>query len=360
MNVVLLLAPIQAFFLFSLLLAKPQKSFADKVLMAWLVGIGTHTLIYFLHFQVQFSVPLVLNLNSAFPFLQGPFLFAYVVALVGMRQRFSGIDYLHLLPFVGFVLFMAIWQGLSSFSVADGESIVLVNIFSVSDLFAVILLLSVPVYIAWSLIIMRRASQVLQSPAGSGRFRWIWAIIAGLGVVWVTTMAAAVLNHKQLAQPHMIFWALTIVVYVLGYLGLTRTTVFSAPEFEALKNELQPKYQKSGLKADDARSLYANLVDHVDNEQVYLDADISLGALARDLGVSTNHVSQVINEFDQCNFHDFINARRVAEACRRLQESQEINLLDLAMDVGFNSKSSFNRAFRRFAGATPSEYLAEL
>jgi len=277
-----------------------------------------------------------------------------------MRQRFTGLDYLHLLPFAGFVLFMAIWQGLSSFSVADGENIELVNIFTVSDLFAVILLLSVPIYIAWSLVIMRHANQVLQSPAQSGRFRWIWAIIAGLGVIWIAAMAAAVLNHKQLAQPHMIFWALTIVVYVLGYLGLTRTTVFTAPEFEALKNELQPKYQKSGLRADDARSLYENLVEHVDNGQAYLDPDISLGALARDLSVSTNHVSQVINEFDRCNFHDFVNARRVTEACRLLQESRETNLLELAMDVGFNSKSSFNRAFRKFTGTTPSEYLAGL
>ena len=70
MNIVLLLAPIQAFFLFSLLLAKQQKSFADKVLLAWLIGIGAHTLIYFLHFQFQLAVPLVLNLNSAFPFLR--------------------------------------------------------------------------------------------------------------------------------------------------------------------------------------------------------------------------------------------------------------------------------------------------
>jgi AraC-like DNA-binding protein len=207
---------------------------------------------------------------------------------------------------------------------------------------------------------MRRASLVLKSPAESNRFRWIWAIVVGLGVVWITTMTAVVLNYQQLDQPHMIFWALTIVVYVLGYLGLTRTTVFTAPEFDALKKELQPKYQKSGLRADDARSLYENLVEHVDNEQAYLDPDISLGALARDLSVSTNHVSQVINEFDRCNFHDFVNARRVTEACRLLQESRETNLLELAMDVGFNSKSSFNRAFRKFTGTTPSEYLASL
>jgi AraC-like DNA-binding protein len=360
MNVILLLAPIQAIFLFSLLLAKPQKSFADKVLMAWLVGIGIHTLIYFLHFQFQLSVPILLNLNSAFPFLQGPFLLAYVVALVGMRQRFAGIDFLHLLPFAGFVLFMAISQGLKVFSLTGSETSISVSIFSISNLFAILLLLSVPVYIAWSLVIMRRARLALPSPAQSRRFRWIWSFIAGLGIVWVATMAAATVNQKQLAQPHVIFWALTIVVYVLGYLGLTRTTVFTAPEFEALKNELQPKYRKSGLKPADARALYDDLVGHVDDEQAFLDSGLSLSSLARDLGYSSNHVSQVINEFDQCNFHDFINARRVAEACRRLQGSQETNLLDLAMDVGFNSKSSFNRAFRKFAGVTPSEYLASL
>lgn len=360
MNVILLLAPIQAFFLLSLLQAKPRKSFADRVLMAWLAGIGAHTLVYFLHFQFQLSVPLVLNLNSAFPFLQGPFLLAYVVALVGMRQRFTGVDYLHLLPFAGFVLFMAISHGLNVFSLTGAETTISVSIFSISSLFAILLLLSVPAYIAWSLLIIRRARLALPSPAQSSRFRWIWSFIVGLGVIWVAAMAAATLNQKQLAQPHMIFWALTIVVYVLGYLGLTRTSVFTAPEFEALKNELQPKYQKSGLKPTDAKALYDDLVGHVDNGQAYLDSDISLSALARDLGYSTNHVSQVINEFDQCNFHDFINARRVAEACRRLQGSQETNLLELAMEVGFNSKSSFNRAFRKFTGATPTKYLANL
>ncbi len=360
MNIILLLAPVQALFLFSLLLAKPGKSFADKVLMAWLIGIGAHTLIYFLHFQYQFSVTPVLNLNAAFPFLQGPFLLAYVTALVGMRQRFSGLDYLHLLPFAAFVLFTLVLNGLGASFGAGTEGTRSVSIFSVSKFFVFLLFLSVPFYIAWSLLIMQRANRVLQSPAQSSRFRWIWSFIAGLGVIWIVAMAAAFLNHRQLAQPHMIFWALTIVVYVLGYFGLTRTTVFTAPEFETLQKELQPKYRKSGLRPTDARALYDDLVAHVDNAQAYLDPDISLGALARDLGYSTNHVSQVINEFDQCNFRDFVNARRVAEACRRLQRSQDTNLLELAMDVGFNSKSSFNRAFRKFAGQTPSEYLAGL
>jgi AraC-like DNA-binding protein len=360
MNVVLLLAPIQAFFLLALLLAKPGKSFADKVLMAWLVGIGVHTLIYFLHFQMQASVPLVLNLNSAFPFLQGPFLLAYVTALVGMRERFLGLDYLHLAPFAGFVAFLVASQGPGTFSLGGGGTSISISLFSVSSVFATLLLLSVPVYIAWSLLVMRRARQVLAGPAQPGRFRLIWSLIAGLGIIWIAAIAAATLDQKQLAQPHMIFWALTIVVYVLGYLGLTRSTVFTAPEFEALKTELQPKYRKSGLKPDAARALYEELQGHIETSRAFLDPELSLGALAQELGHSSNHVSQVINQFEERNFRDFINARRVEEACARLQDAQDANLLELAMDVGFNSKSSFNRAFRKFAGVTPSEYLARL
>jgi len=67
---VFLLAALQAFFLVSLLLAKRGKSFAGKVLSAWLTGVGAHTLIYYLHFQFGLSVPLVLNLNAGFPLRQ--------------------------------------------------------------------------------------------------------------------------------------------------------------------------------------------------------------------------------------------------------------------------------------------------
>ena len=360
MTVILLFASLQAFFLFSLLLSKQQKSVADKVLMAWLAGIGIHALIYFLHFQFQLSVPLAVNLNAAFPFLQGPFLLAYVMALVGMRERFGGLDYLHLLPCIGFLLFIALSYGLNTFSVGLASNSRAVNVFALSKLFTFLLLISVPTYIVWSLLVMRRARRALHTHVLSHRFRWIWLFIAALGIVWIVSTLAAVLSAGQHSPPHLIFWALTGVVYVLGYLGLTRTSVFTAPELEVLKKELQPKYLKSGLKLAAARAAYDSLVAYVDDEQVYLDGDVSLSALARHLGYSTNHVSQVINEFDRCNFHDFINARRVAEACRRLRQSQDTNLLELAMDVGFNSKSSFNRAFRKFSGATPTEFIARL
>lgn len=75
---------------------------------------------------------------------------------------------------------MAISQGLKVFSLTGSETAISVSIFSISSLFAILLLLSVPVYIAWSLVVMRRARLALPSPAQSSRFRWIWSFIAGL------------------------------------------------------------------------------------------------------------------------------------------------------------------------------------
>ena len=357
---IFLLATLQAFFLISLLLAKKQKSFADKVLMTWLAGIGIHTLIYFLYSQFQLSSPLAININAAFPYLQGPFLFAYTAALVGVREQVKGRDYLHAVPFVGFIAFLLLSHGPDVYSVSPGAETLSTSIFDMTNFFTAILLLSVPAYIAASLVLMRRAEKALDSPVLPARFRWIRFCIVGLGVVWFIVIVSFVLakGSGQHSSTHLVFAALTLFVYGLGYLGMSRTAVFSEPEMDSLKAKLQPKYSKSGLKTFEAESVHRQLIAHVENNKSYLDGELSLQSLAGELGVSSNHLSQVINAYEQCNFHDFINSRRVLEACRRLDESPDSNLLELAMDVGFNSKSSFNRAFRKLTGKPPSEYIS--
>jgi AraC-like DNA-binding protein len=187
---------------------------------------------------------------------------------------------------------------------------------------------------------------------------WTRLFIVGLGVVWLFSVVSYVLSRNQEAPTHLVFWALTLFVYAMGYLGLTRTSVFSQPEMEVLKQTLRPKYQKSGLSSDDTETIYRQIVSRVEQEQLYLDGDLSLQDLAAVLKLSANHASQAINEFEQQNFRDFLNSRRIDEACRRLRVQPDTNLLALALDVGFNSKSSFNRAFRKFAGTSASEFIA--
>ena len=70
-------------------------------------------------------------------------------------------------------------------------------------------------------------------------------------------------------------------------------------------------------------------------------------------------LSLLINERTGMHFYDFVNRYRVEEAKRLLRESilrDELSILGIAYEVGFNSKSSFNTAFKKAAGITPSQY----
>jgi AraC-like DNA-binding protein len=97
----------------------------------------------------------------------------------------------------------------------------------------------------------------------------------------------------------------------------------------------------------------------MDAEKPYLEAELSLPDLARRLRMPVPLLSQVVNEGTGKNFNDFINAYRVAEFLRQAQEpaNAHLSLLGIALNSGFNSKSTFNRAFKKVTGASPKEYL---
>ncbi|UOQ76780.1 helix-turn-helix transcriptional regulator [Hymenobacter sp. 5516J-16] len=92
-------------------------------------------------------------------------------------------------------------------------------------------------------------------------------------------------------------------------------------------------------------------------ERPYLAPELTLGELATQLRTNTSWLSRVINAGCGQNFNDFINEYRIREAERRLRDPQfrHYTLLAVALEVGFNSKSTFNRVFRKLRGVTPSE-----
>ena len=105
-----------------------------------------------------------------------------------------------------------------------------------------------------------------------------------------------------------------------------------------------------------------NLLKQITKEAYYTESTLSLNELAQKLDISPNYLSQIINEKEGKNFFDFINAFRVAEFKRliAIQKNQQYTLLALAYDCGFNSKSSFNRSFKKHTGLTPSQYATSV
>tara|TARA_R110000868_G_scaffold132180_1_gene342751 strand:+ start:21600 stop:24482 length:2883 start_codon:yes stop_codon:yes gene_type:complete len=93
-------------------------------------------------------------------------------------------------------------------------------------------------------------------------------------------------------------------------------------------------------------------------DKFYLDSELGLSQLADKIGVSTNHLSMLLNDYIGKNFYDYINHYRVEEVKARLKnpDYQKQTLSSIGGDCGFNSKSAFNRIFKNLTGKTPSEY----
>jgi TolB-like protein/AraC-like DNA-binding protein len=122
------------------------------------------------------------------------------------------------------------------------------------------------------------------------------------------------------------------------------------------------KYVKSGIKEKELEAINNALMELMATEKPYLNPKISLKALANKLARSSNHVSQVINDKHNVNFFDFVNDYRIHEMTDLLKRpaNKRFTLLALAEEAGFNSKTTFNAAFKKLKGTTPRKYFKEL
>jgi AraC-like DNA-binding protein len=96
----------------------------------------------------------------------------------------------------------------------------------------------------------------------------------------------------------------------------------------------------------------------MERDKPYLSPELTMPELARKVGISKEMLSQVINRELHLNFNAFLNRYRVEEAKRKLKDPRENQfvILKIALDVGFNSKSSFNAVFKKTTGMSPSDY----
>jgi AraC-like DNA-binding protein len=122
------------------------------------------------------------------------------------------------------------------------------------------------------------------------------------------------------------------------------------------------RYAKSGLSAQQIEALKLQLEELMEQEQVFLKPDLTLPELAQRLDCSVNHLSQVINAGFGMSFFDYLNRSRIAAAITLLSRSEgdSPTVLSVALQVGFNSTSTFYVAFKKVTGKTPAQYRRQL
>ena len=369
MTLVLNIGIVLSFFLCILLFSKRNKTLTDNILSLWLLVIGIHLTSYFLYHQGYWEkYPHLIGITVPFPLLYGPFLYLYVLKSIKSSNRLRRIDYLHFAPFllsyIYLLPFYFFYSTLEKTQVDKG----LVKDYTV---FSKLLLVGYIVSgIAYAILAYRKLLQrkkiVEENFSYSARINLNWLRYAILGIGVVFTTAAIVIVFREVLgfefpfNADILFYA-TIVGFVVfvGYSGIRQQDLFSS----TLNNEQElvntaSEYKKSGLKKDTAITKHKELLQIMENEKPYLNAKLTLYELSQRLNLSSNNMSQLINQYEHVNFYDFINKYRVDEFIRRAQSNTDFSILAHAYDSGFNSKSSFNNVFKKLKSVTPSQFLA--
>lgn len=363
------------FFLDFLLISKKNKSSADKILAAWLFVIGVHlTLFYGFFTEISYQFPFVLGIVIPFPLLHGPFLYLYTMFATNQTSTRKGVYFLH------FLLPLAVYLYLIPFFLSPAAEKIYVfqnqGVGYESFLKIVSLLISVSgvIYTVLSLIVIKKHRQSILnqfSHIEKINFNWLQFLIYGLGIVWVVVL---------IALPESVLFTVVVgYVLFLGYFGIKQVGIFTnlsphltinesindfcAPDNTVSNhNETPAKYLKSGLTQEQLEDIHRALSAAMHDEKVFKDAELTLTSLAHHLSVNPNYLSQVINQMEGKNFYDFVNEKRIEEFKKLIAEpkNQKYTLLALAYDCGFNSKTSFNRHFKKVTGQSPSEYTTEL
>lgn len=141
-------------------------------------------------------------------------------------------------------------------------------------------------------------------------------------------------------------------IFSLGYRSQFQAAV---PKTEKTEDKKSDKPSKNGKKET---SLYTDFIYYIESSKIYLQPELTLPILSEKTGIPRNELSQLINENSGGNFYNLINKFRVDRALELLQDSDKtkMTILDIAYEVGFNNKATFNSAFKKFNKCTPSNY----
>ncbi len=155
-----------------------------------------------------------------------------------------------------------------------------------------------------------------------------------------------------------IWIVIPILIYIVGYYALKQPEIFRV----ILKTDKLKNPSKHRLDDTLVQDLTTRLEVLVEKNHIYLNNTLTLVELSNQLNTTTNNLSWLLNNVYKNNFYDYINQYRIAAFVSKIKnhEHKDKTLFSLCLEVGFNSKSTFNKAFKEVLNETPSSYIKKL
>lgn len=372
MEHLLFIGSVQALFTALFLITKPVKAVNDIILGTWMIFLALPLMAgAAVQTWPDVRIP-ILRSDLVYPLTYGPFLWLYVGTLTGDVGRITPRQLVHFLPFV----LLSVFQILLGWAPAPPNP----EDSSFSMPIRVIGAVNLGVLLAYTTAVFVRLSRHDQNLLahyselrGNITLGWLKWMTAWLSGVFLLLFLAAFLSIPELLNVHL--FALVASILGLSFFGLRQSQVFVASadqrkittgsskvSNDAGQKSKTPRYDRSGLTQERAEEIANRLRSYMRAERPYLDADITIEVLAKQISVRRHYLTEVISEYFGKNFYLFVNEFRIEAVKQALSDPTQADrtLLDIAYSSGFNSKSAFNAAFKKLTGTTPSQFRRQL
>jgi len=366
-NGFLIFGIIEVFLFVGLFVSKKDKrSSADLIISAFLLVFAVHSLLVIVNLNTTYS-KLIQTIPITLTLLYGPLLLKYIETHCPKTIHGKRNLLWHLIPFGTFLALTFLYS----------ECVIFNNILALSGAVSGLL------YCLISLSKLRKHAKYISDQFSSTKgvsLNWINKLVTGIICIWTVVLVLVIFKRLfQLNIPiNWFFTTIPLFIAYIGYHGLKQQLISdsntsndndireqnSADVFAIKKQKPQAEsaYKKSGLQKEDFEIIFSALENAMTNKQLFLEPSLSLKELSSKVEIPQHHITQTLNSFAEQSFYDYVNTYRVKYFIDKLKkgEAEKLSLLGIAFDCGFNSKSSFNRIFKKHTSCSPSEYKSRL
>ncbi|MEO0896846.1 MAG: helix-turn-helix domain-containing protein [Bacteroidota bacterium] len=305
--------------------------------------------------------------------LLGPVFYFYVKSLLNSDLKLHQKDLLHFFPAILYLIYSLIVFIVDKlildefYFYADGKDMDLDLWYQIVGLVSMLfyLFLSLRHYLNY-----RKLSLEEVSYADEIAFTWIQHFIMAFGLILVLRVLFFILNPEwgefgRKYWYYLCFSILLMYISISGYTHTIKTTLSLDTKFlgqiEPVQQELVVAPKEGTEEEWELDSWKHKITDLFEAEEVHKSPNLTLTDIAQRLDTNRNVISKVINQVFDLNFNDFVNEKRAQAVIEKLQKGEHTQhtLLSIALDCGFNSKTTFNRAFKKHTGTTPKQFIAQ-
>lgn len=351
---------VQGFFLaFLIFKMKTGNHNANKFLSAYVtsvsfsIGISTLTRLFP---ETNSLLHILFRSQEAIQFIFGPLIYFFVRSLVVQNPSNIARRFPHFLPAILYIFFM-----FSTYIPFVNQRFLVINPegnrFHIT--LEIVSSLHVWIYLLKGLLISYKAKKnTSMSVSIRTNASFSMNLLIGTAIVYLVFLFILCTSLLQGFD----YDAFNAAVGLAGAIALYSVSYFFLINAGSLSRENKNKYSNSPLSSKEKEFILTSLIELLETKHVYLNPEINLNSVSRSLNTPRQYISQIIGERMNTTFNDLINKYRVETFVKRIEKGdhRKYNLLALAFDSGFNSKTAFLSAFRKNYGKTPSDYIKSL